>query len=74
MSQDTHGESLLVFNPKEEAILDHMPNLKFSFNTNQRQGSSEANLMREALEHMNHKNDTLSDELTETRKLLKLHK
>ena len=30
--------------------------------------------MREALEHMNHKNDTLTDELTETRKLLKLHK
>ena len=32
MSQETHGESLLIFNPKEEAILDSAPNLKFSFN------------------------------------------
>ena len=29
-SQETN--SLLIFNPKEEAILDAQPNLKFSFN------------------------------------------
>ena len=64
------GESLLIFNPKEEAILDQAPNLKFS---NQsmgglardaaRMGSTEAAMMKEAMTHMNQKNEVLADEL-----------
>jgi len=54
VSHETHGESLLVFNPREEAILDSMKFGRSSKEGVAVKGSTEANLMREALEHMAH--------------------
>lgn len=72
VSQETHGESLLVFNSREEAIID---GFKFGRASKEAgKGSTEANLMKEAFEQMAHQNEYLTRELIGTKSLLEQHK
>lgn len=63
MSKDT--ESLFVFNPKEEAILDHnLAPLSLSHNK----------MLKEAMEHLKMENLYLKEQIVEQQELVTVHK
>jgi len=72
MLSQENTESLLVFNPKEEAILDAAPNLLLSSQSYKLR--SQEHMLKEALEHIGIENEVLKDQLLETREMLKIHK
>ncbi|CDW73076.1 UNKNOWN [Stylonychia lemnae] len=59
------SESLLIFNPKEEAILDSYPNML---------SISQNKMLKEVIDHVQKENQYLKDQLLDQQELVKMHK
>ena len=63
-SQDT--ESLLIFNPRDEAVRESYPFNPLSILTQSKEGSPDTKLLIEAIEHMQQETYYLREQLKES--------